>query len=102
MRREAQDPTDVALKRIADMIGRGADASRIQREAAALISSWSATLDAEDMRERLDSLREQLAEGVEAAEEQAGEMDGDKAFARSLSAMCAARDAFARAAGTMA
>jgi hypothetical protein len=102
IRRAEADPAEAALKRVAEMIGRGADAARIQREAAALIASWSSLMEDNEMRERLTTLHDQLVEGVEVAEEQAEEVDTDKAsgkaFARTLTAMCAARDAFGHAA----
>lgn len=56
-------------------------------------------MDPEEMRERMDEAREQLAAGVEAAEEQASEMDEEGAAlaaSRTLAALAAARDAFGR------
>jgi hypothetical protein len=91
-----------ALKRLADLLGRGFDAPRMEREAAAVMSVWAAALAPEEMRERLDEIREELAAGIEAAEEQGGEIeDGDKAgaaaYQRSLAAIRATHSAFDRA-----
>ncbi len=99
----AAETSKEALQRLAELIGRGSGAMRMEREASALIGRWSAALDPETMRERLDEIREQLAEGVEAAEESAGEIDSDSrgavaAHQHTLAALRATHSAFARAA----
>lgn len=99
---ESADPAQVALQRFSDLIARGFDAARLQREATAVIDGWAGELPAEDMRERLDSIHDQLAEGVDAAQDMGCEIEpGDTASAkvhqRSVGALMAARDAFGQA-----
>ncbi|MBO1079432.1 hypothetical protein [Roseomonas haemaphysalidis] len=101
--RPAADPAQAALRRFSDLIARGFDAARLQREAAAVISDWAGELQADSMRERLDSVHDQLAEGVDAAQDMGCEIEpGDAASAklhqRSIGALIAARDAFGQAA----
>jgi len=96
------NPTKAALERISGLIARGFDAGRLQREATEVISTWSTTLEPDELREHLDEVRDQLAEGVEAAENMGSEIEpGDaasaKIHARSLGALMAARDAFGQA-----
>jgi hypothetical protein len=102
----ATDPHKAALGRIAELIARGYDAGRLGREAEAVIASLSGTMDSSELRDVLDEVREQLEAGVEAAEEQASEIDSDdKVSARNVQrmvgAMTAARDAFGRAANAL-
>ncbi len=97
------DPAQAALKHFAELIARGFDAARLKREAAAVIDDWAGQLEAGDMRERLDSIHDQLAEGVDAANDMESEIEpGDSASAklhqRSLGALMAARDTFGQAA----
>jgi hypothetical protein len=104
--RPPADPHKAALRRIAELVGRGYDAARLQREAEAVIQGLCGSMEPEDLREVLDEVREQLAAGIEAAEEQASEIDSDdKVSARNVQrmvgAMVAARDAFGRAAGAL-
>lgn len=101
--RRPADPHKAALGRIADLVGRGYDAGRLQREAEAVIQGLRGSMEPEELREVLDEVREQLAAGVEAAEEQASEIDSDdkvtaRHVQRMVGAMTAARDAFGRAA----
>ncbi|MBO1081642.1 hypothetical protein IAI61_21640 [Roseomonas sp. 573] len=100
--RAATDPAKEALQRISGLIARGLDAGRLTREAADVLSGWATTMEADDLRELLDEVHGQLAEGVEAAEDMGSEIDpGDAASAklhqRSLGALMAARDAFGQA-----
>jgi hypothetical protein len=93
--------TKSALQRIADLVGRGYPAARIGREAEALITSWSTDLEPGEMRDRLDEMAEQLTAGLEAAEEQASDMEeggtaAEVAAKRTITALAAARDAFGR------
>ena len=101
--RPAGDPRKVALGRIAELVGRGYDASRLRREAEGVIAGLRGSIDNEALRDVLDEVREQLAVGVEAAEEQASEIEADdktsqRNVQRMVSAMVAARDAFGQAA----
>jgi non-homologous end joining protein Ku len=91
------------LQRLADQIARGFGAERMRREAAALIEQMKSSIEPETVRERLEEISEQLAEGVEAAEEQASEIDsGSKsavaAYEGTLAALRATHAAFSRAA----
>ena len=95
----AATPTKEAPQRISALIARGFDAGRVQREAADVLSSWATTMEADDLRERLDEVHEQLVEGVEAAQDMGSEIEPDdaasaKVHQRSLGALMAARDAF--------
>lgn len=97
------DSSKAALQRISALIARGFDAGRLQREAADVITSWATTLEADEIREHLDEVLEQLAEGVEAAQDMGSEIEPDDAASaklhqRSLGALMAARDAFGQAA----
>jgi hypothetical protein len=99
----APDPAKAALARIAELISRGGDPARVAREADSIISGWAGTLPDDEMRERLEDLRDQLASGVEAAREQADDVEQDDkagaaAAGRALAALTAARDAFGHAA----
>ena len=96
------DPPKAALQRISNLISRGFDADRVQREAAEVISSWATNLEVDDLREHLDEVHEQLTDGVEAAQDMGSEIEpGDansaKLHQRNLSALMAARDAFSQA-----
>lgn len=106
IRGAAADPRKVALGRIAELIARGYDAGRLKREAEAVITSLRDTIGSDELRDVLDEVREQLEAGVEAAEEQASEIDGDDKVSirnvqRMVGAMTAARDAFGKAASAL-
>jgi tryptophanase len=88
-----------ALQRLSDLVSRGYQADRIGREAEALIAGWKEALPPDELRERLEEMHEQLAAGVEAAEEQISEMGGgdsaaSRAASRTLAALAQARDSF--------
>ncbi len=94
---------DALLKRLAEQINRGFGAERMRREAAALIEQLKTSMAPDAARERLEEISEQLAEGVEAAEEQGCEIDqGSKsavaAYEGTLAALRATHSAFSRAA----
>jgi uncharacterized membrane-anchored protein YjiN (DUF445 family) len=100
--RVTADPPKAALQRISNLIARGFDAGRVQREAADVLSTWATTLEADDLREHLDEVLEQLVEGVEAAQDMGSEIEADdaasaKVHQRSVGALIAARDAFSQA-----
>jgi uncharacterized coiled-coil DUF342 family protein len=91
------------LQRLAEQIGRGFGAERMRREAASLIEELKTSLAPDEVRERLEEISEQLAEGIEAAEEQDCEIDaGSKtalsAYEGTLAALRATHAAFSRAA----
>jgi hypothetical protein len=101
--RENPDPKDAALRRCSDLIARGFDAGRLEREAASIIGDWRGSLEEAELRECLDAVYDQLAEGVDAANDMGCEIEKDdaasaKVHARSIGALAAARDAFGRAA----
>lgn len=94
---------DQLLQRLAEQINRGFGAERMRREAAALIDELKTSLEPDAVRERLEEISEQLAAGVEAAEEQGCEIDsGSKsavsAYEGVLAALKATHATFARAA----
>jgi hypothetical protein len=95
-----------ALKRLSELLGRGYDAGRMEREVASVISAWAAALHEDEMRERLDEVREQLAAGVESVEEQGSEVVAESktataAYERNLAAIRATYRAFERGAERM-
>jgi uncharacterized coiled-coil DUF342 family protein len=94
---------DQLLQRLAEQIGRGFGAERMRREAASLIEELKTSMAPDEVRERLEEISEQLAEGIEAAEEQGCEIDaGSKtalsAYEGTLAALRATHAAFSRAA----
>jgi hypothetical protein len=105
-RSRAADPFRVILTRVAELIGRGFDAGRLRREAEAVVVNLRGTMEGGALREVLDEVCEHLVAGIEAAAEQASEIEeGDKASARNpermLGAMAAARDTFGGAAAAL-
>jgi hypothetical protein len=105
-RPRAPRPIDAALQRLLALAGRGVAPGRMAREVAVIIAEWqriAAQDEAVDLDGRLEELREQLAAGVAAAEEQVADVDASepaavKQAAAMLSALVATRDA-AMAAG---
>jgi hypothetical protein len=96
------DPSKAALQRISNLIARGFDAGRVQREAVDVLRSWATSMEADDLRERLDEVHEQLAEGVEAAQDMGSEIEADDAASAkvhqcSVGALIAEREAFSQA-----
>jgi hypothetical protein len=105
-RNAAADPLTVVLTRMVELIGRGFDAGRLQREAEAVVAGLRGTMEGGALREVLDEVCEHLLAGIEATEEQAIEIEeGDKASAcnlqRMLGAMVAARNTFGGAAAIL-
>ena len=87
--RSRPSPVAVALERLARLAGTGASPDRMVREAQAAIAEWRAEpdLDPGVLQERLEAMRDDLAAGAAAAEEQAGDVDqGDKAATRQAAA----------------
>lgn len=96
----AASPVPAALERLARLAAAGSPPDRMVREAQNLIADWRLDpgLDPGDLRERLETLRENLDAGVASAEELADDTDAsDKAATRqavgSLKALRAVRDA---------
>ena len=77
-----------ALERLAKLSGAGASAARMAREAEKIIDEWRAEdLEAATLRDRLETLRDDLAGGVTQAEESSGDVDsGDKGAVRQAKA----------------
>ena len=82
----------------------------MRREVETIVDDWRRGVLGHDeraaLRERLEEMHGQLAEGVESVEEQMAEIGQDERAAllagrRSLAALVAARDALARAHGAL-
>ena len=74
--RTAPSPVPAALERLAKLSGAGTGAARMAREAEKIIGEWgSEGLDTAELRERFETLRDDLAGGVAQAEESAGDVD---------------------------
>ncbi|WBV42703.1 hypothetical protein [Pseudoroseomonas cervicalis] len=94
-------PGDAALRRIADLVGRQATPQRLRLAVEGLITEWLAEAppgDRASLRERLDEMAQQLAEGVEEARRALDETGLSHATLRrqgeaSLAALRAAHDA---------
>ncbi len=87
--KRAPAPVPAALERLAKLSAAATGPDRMAREAQSIIAMWRAEpdLDAGDLRERLETLRDDLAAGVSDAEEQAGDVDSsDKAATRQAAA----------------
>jgi hypothetical protein len=66
------------LERLSKLTGAGASADRMVRETQACIAEWKADgLPESDLRERLETLHDELEGGVESAVEQAGDVSRD-------------------------
>ena len=107
-RRAATRPLDAALVRLQTMAVRGVQPTRMAREVEIIVGEWLAEADADpdEVKVRLDELREQLASGVVDAEEQVSYVDPDEAAAVkqagvTLAALVATRDAVERARDTL-
>jgi len=74
--RPAPDHARLILARVSDLAGRGADARRMRVAVEDALAAWAAEAGHDAVRERLDEMREQLAEGIEAAREQLDELEG--------------------------
>lgn len=102
--RAAMRPLDSALVRLQAMAARGVQPTRMAREVEIIVGEWLGEVDADpdEVKVRLDELREQLASGVVDAEEQVSYVDPDEAAAVkqagvTLAALVATRDAVERA-----
>ena len=93
-------PVDAALKRLLELVGKGAAPARMAREASAIIAEWRAAPEADQdaVAEQLADLREQLDAGVADAEERVSDADSSEPAAVKqanliLAAMIATREA---------
>ncbi len=105
--RATPSPVPAALDRLSRLVGAGTSGDRMVRETEKIIADWRAEpdLDAGALRERLETLRDDIAAGVTSAEEQAADVDqSDKAAVRQSGAMVsglrAVRDAVLSAMGS--
>ena len=97
----APRPVDAALQRLVALAGRGVAPGRMAREVDAILGEWRDTTPAgeeAELAERIDTLREHLAEGVAAAEEAVADVDQSDTGAvkqanQVLAALVATRDA---------
>ena len=83
--RSIPSPVPAALERLAKLSGAGTAAARMAREAEKIIGEWRADpdLDPDTLRDRLETLRDDLAGGVTQAEESSGDVDSsDKGAVR--------------------
>lgn len=95
-------PLQAALLRLQALAARGVQANRMAREVEVIVGEWQASAEPSDMKEWLEELHEQLANGVVDAEEQVSYVDpGEAAAAKqaqlTLAALVATRDAVERA-----
>lgn len=102
--RAAMRPLDAALVRLQAMAARGVQPTRMAREVELIVAEWlgDPSADPDEVKVRLEELREQLASGVVDAEEQVSYVDPDEAAAVkqagiTLAALVATRDAVERA-----
>ena len=73
-----------------DLFGRGPTPVRVSLYVERLLSGWREALDPDSYAERLDVLREALAEGISQTEEAAADVDpASKAEARQAAAVVA-------------
>ncbi len=75
--RSTSSPVPDALERLAKLSGAGTGAARMARETEKVIAEWRAdpALGASALRERLETLRDDLSGGVSQAEEASGDVD---------------------------
>ena len=98
-------PVPAALERLAKLSGAGTAPARMARETDKIIAEWQAEdLAADAFRERLETLRDDLAGGVTQAEEASGDVDSsDKGAVRqskaTLDGLVAAHEAAMAALG---
>jgi hypothetical protein len=98
------DASQVALARIAELIGSGTSPERVAREVETIISAWrmEAIRAPAEVRERLATCCDHLGAGVATARRQVESSDAHDGAAlrhqaRSLAAMIAARDTMSSA-----
>lgn len=104
-RRQARvRPVDAAIVRLMALAAKGVQPTRMAREVEVIAAEWRNANDAEpeEVRERLDELREQIVAGVGHAEEQVSDIDTSEPAAvkqanATLAALVATRDAAIRA-----
>jgi len=79
-RKRTVRPVDAALKRLLELVGKGAAPARMAREASAIIAEWRDAPDADPdaIAEQLSELREQLDAGVADAEERLSDADSSE------------------------
>ena len=87
------------MKSLLDLLARAPTSARIELHMDRLLKGWHAGLDPDTYEERLDTLRESLAEGAEQTEQAAADVDpASKAEARAAHAAVEAMRTALRAA----
>ena len=82
--------SDDGMKGLLDLFGRTPTPARVTLHVERLLSGWREALDPDSYAERLDALREALAEGISQTEEDAADVDpASKAEARQAAAVVA-------------
>ncbi|MFT8245161.1 hypothetical protein [Roseomonas sp. BN140053] len=106
--RAGPKPGPAALARIAELASKGAAPERVRRTVEDIVAGWLAGEDVDrgEVRDRLEEVAAQLAEGVEAAAEANDEIEPEQKAAlahagKAMAAMVAARDAFTTAHGRL-
>jgi uncharacterized protein (DUF3084 family) len=95
-----------ALERLAALLAREQSTDLLVAEVAAIITEWAEALEADDMRERLAEMLDQLEDAIALAEDESSEIEEDDTDGRRLNeqklvGLQAMYDAFARAADAM-
>ena len=81
---------DDGMKGLSDLFSRGPTTARVTMHVERLLAEWRDAMDPDSYAERLDELREALAEGISLTEEGAADVDPVfKAEARQAAAVVA-------------
>ena len=82
--------TDDGMKDLLDLFSRNPTPARVAMHVERLMAGWRDTLDPDSYAERVDTLRENLLEGIALTEESAGDIDpASKAETRQAAAVVA-------------
>ena len=82
--------SDDGMKGLLDLFGRNPTPARVTMHVERLLAGWREALDPDGYAERLDTLRENLLEGIALTEESAGDIDpASKAETRQAAAVVA-------------
>lgn len=83
-------PSNKGMKGLLDLFGRNPTPARVTMHVERLLAGWREALDPDTYAERLDALREALADGISQTEEGAADVDpASKAEARQAAAVVA-------------
>lgn len=82
--------SDDGMKGLLDLFGRNPTPARVTMHVERLLAGWREALDSDAYAERLDTLRENLLEGIALTEESAADIDpASKAETRQATAVVA-------------